>query len=124
VAGTVCVLPSFFVGQSFERGLAILQRFWAVLLIGNTLGVVILGLMLREMFVVLDARTERERLLKTQHLARRAAIIGVWSADLGRGRLELDDVARLCNGVEFPATIFNAINGLRCRSASISAADT
>ncbi|NQW01454.1 MAG: hypothetical protein HQ483_17255 [Rhodospirillales bacterium] len=50
IFGTICVLPAFFIGQSVETALAILQKAWWILLVGNIAGVLILGFMLEMNF--------------------------------------------------------------------------
>lgn len=55
IFGTICVLPAFFIGQSVEVALAILQNAWWVLLGGNITGVLILGFMLE-----MDFRRNKE----------------------------------------------------------------
>jgi PAS domain S-box-containing protein len=45
--GTVAVLPSFFVSADWATGLAILEKAWPILLVGNTLGTLLVGMALR-----------------------------------------------------------------------------
>jgi PAS domain S-box-containing protein len=92
LVATAAVLPSFFVGQSFERGTAILARFWSVLLIGNVLGIVMLGLMIERMLAVVSERDRHREAERTATLARRAAAVGVFRYDLRSGTLDVDSV--------------------------------
>ncbi|NBB84157.1 MAG: response regulator, partial [Alphaproteobacteria bacterium] len=50
-------MPAFFVGTPPAQGWAILQQAWYLLLIGNVLGILVLGLMMEELRHLIDERT-------------------------------------------------------------------
>lgn len=95
---TFVVLPSFFVNQSIERGLEILNQFWSVLLAGNVLGIVVLGTILDQLFAVTIQRDSAIEVERTSLLARHAASVGVWSTDFRSGALRWDAVAQRIMG--------------------------
>lgn len=94
LAATICVLPTFFVLRPFQTGIEILARFWSVLLIGNVLGVVVLGQILEAMLSVVEDRDNRRINEEMSILPRRAARVGVWHADLRTGSCVLDPIVR------------------------------
>ncbi|MCW9033216.1 MAG: ATP-binding protein [Alphaproteobacteria bacterium] len=75
VFGTICVLPAFFIGQSFELGITILQKAWWMLLGGNIAGVIVLGFMVLNM---------TERKVIEQKLERRSEALNRSNKDLER----------------------------------------
>ncbi|MCW9034738.1 MAG: PAS domain S-box protein [Rhodospirillales bacterium] len=62
IFGTFCVLPAFFIGQTWETGIAILQVAWPILLTGNVAGVFLLGYVLE-----LDERRRQETIEAQNH---------------------------------------------------------
>lgn len=105
LAATIFVLPSFFIGQTFERGLAILQRFWPVLLVGNLLGISLLGLMLDQLSALVQERNAIKLAEQTTLLARNAANVGIWRSDFRAKSLVWDDVQRRILGYEREASV-------------------
>lgn len=97
---TVAVLPSFFIGQTVERGISILGRFWHVLALGNLIGIVLLGCLLEQMLAVVDERDRRKIANQTSILARQIASIGVWNYDIGAGRLGWDAITHRIMGTD------------------------
>lgn len=91
VVSTICVLPSFFIGQPIETGIAILGRFWPVLAIGNVLGIILLGLVIEEVLTIIDQRNDYAVTLQTSRIAANAANMGVWKYEMRSGVLEWDD---------------------------------
>jgi PAS domain S-box-containing protein len=88
--GTVTVLPSFFVSADWATGLAILEKAWPILLSGNVLGTLLVGVVLR----VSDSRAAvlaqtRGRAIEADTLAlvARTTTNGVLIADAD-GRVE------------------------------------
>lgn len=47
--GTVCVLPSFFIGTGWALGAEVVSQFWPVLLAGNLIGTLMLGLLMERL---------------------------------------------------------------------------
>ena len=92
VLATLFVLPSFFVGQSVETGLAILGRFWHVLALGNLVGIVVLGLLVEQMLAVAAERDQHRLDSETSRLARQAAGVGVWRYDFRNDELSWDAI--------------------------------
>jgi|GEM_PF-1735045 len=105
---TLLVLPSFFVGQPFERGLAILERFWPVLLAGNILGVLVLGTILDMLMAVAKQRNQAFDTERTSLLARQAASVGVWNSDFRNGALSWDTVQQNIFGTTPDKTPYRA----------------
>ncbi len=97
---TVAVLPAFFIGQSIERGISILGRFWHVLALGNLIGIVLLGCLLEQMLAVVDERDRRKIADQTSTLARQIASIGVWNYDFRAGRLDWDAIEHQIMGTD------------------------
>jgi PAS domain S-box-containing protein len=91
---TIGVLPSFFVNQSAERGLAILSAFWPILLAGNILGILILGTILDRLMAFVDQSDKARDAARTSLLARQAASVGVWTTDFRTGKLSWDLVSQ------------------------------
>jgi len=97
---TVAVLPSFFIGQSAERGISILGRFWHVLVLGNLIGIVLLGCLLEQILAVVDERDRRKIADQTSTLARQIASIGVWNYDFRAGHLDWDAIEHQIMGTD------------------------
>lgn len=100
LTATLAVIPSFFVGQSAETGMAILGEFWHVLLIGNAVGIVFLGLMARHMLNMAAERDSHRLAVETSKRARSAGPIGVWSRDYKSGGVEWDAVQYAILGLD------------------------
>lgn len=88
---TVAVLPSFFIGQSFPTGLAILSSRWVDLVGGNLVSVILLGQIVRRLASDLAERDAVKAKLRLTDLARDAAAIWIWNYDIEQDRLEWDD---------------------------------
>ncbi|MEQ9333806.1 PAS domain S-box protein [Thalassobaculum sp.] len=88
---TLAVLPSFFIGQSFPTGLAILSTRWVELVGGNLLSVLLLGQVVQRFVSDLSERDAVKAKLRWTDLARDAAGIWIWSYDIERDRLTWDD---------------------------------
>jgi|GEM_PF-5998325 len=84
VVSVVLVLPAFFMGQSFEVGAAILSEAWDVLLIGNMVGIVILGVMIEETRRIIDDRRyiDEARLAALSGLAAKNRFVSSVSHDI------------------------------------------
>jgi PAS domain S-box-containing protein len=92
LTATLAVIPCFFIGQSVETGMLILAEFWHVLLIGNAVGIVFLGMLVRHMLNVAVERDSRRLAVETSKRARSAGRIGVWSRDYKSDHVEWDPV--------------------------------
>lgn len=103
IAATMAVLPAFFIGQPVSTGLAILERFWWILLIGNVVGVTLLGLTIEFLMEISDAHDRYAVELETSRIARREARIGVWSHDLESDRMIWDAIHHDLMGVDSDA---------------------
>lgn len=90
LAGTLFVLPCFFVDRGFATGLTILSSAWYLLLIGNVAGVTILGILSESVRRSLLSHDETERSLTMLDLARHSAKIAVWHYDFAQDRLVWD----------------------------------
>ncbi len=89
---TAAGLPAFFIGLPLDAALEVLRRFWPVLLIGNTVGIVLLGLTIEFLFGIVRDRDRYALDLQTSAFARRSARIGVWTSDLSSGAVTWDSV--------------------------------
>lgn len=89
---TAMALPAFFIGQPVDTGLAILAKFWPVLLAGNLVGVTLLGLTIELLMEISDDRDRYALDLETSGMARDAARVGVWTYDIETGRATWDAV--------------------------------
>jgi PAS domain S-box-containing protein len=61
---TMAVVPSFFIGQTIETGWRIIASFWPVLLAGNLIGTIILGLIVEQIRVMEDGQREAASIIK------------------------------------------------------------
>jgi PAS domain S-box-containing protein len=95
---TALVVPSFFIGQPFDRGLAILEKFWPVLAMGNIVGLAVLGTILDQLMALVAERNRFQVTELTARLARQAAAVGVWQTDFRADTLEWDAVQRTIMG--------------------------
>jgi len=91
--GTLAVIPSLFIGQSFEHGSQILARSWHILLFGNLLGVVIFGTMTQRILAFVLEQGREARAKQMAIMARQAASVGIWELNLATDELKLDDVS-------------------------------
>lgn len=91
VVGTLFVLPCFFIDKGVEAGLQILENAWYLLLVGNVVGVVILGLMISEAKKFSVEHKALKSTLFLTDLARSSAGIAVWRFDMAANRLTWDD---------------------------------
>ncbi|WPZ35987.1 PAS domain S-box protein [Thalassobaculum sp. OXR-137] len=96
---TAAALPAFFIGQPVETGLTVLQTYWPVLLIGNTVGVTMLGLIIEFLQRICADRDRYALTLRTSALARQAGGIGVWVSEVDTGKLTWDPVQHDLMGV-------------------------
>lgn len=72
VGSAAVVLPTFFVGQSIDVAVAILAQAWWLLLLGNLVGVCILGFALIEAVTILEERNRLRIITKDLELKGRA----------------------------------------------------
>ena len=100
LVATAAALPAFFVGQPASVGMAILENFWWILLIGNVVGVTLLGLTVEFLMEISDEHDRYALDAQTSDIARRAARIGVWTHDTDTGHTTWDDIHHDLMGVE------------------------
>lgn len=90
-ASVFFVLPSFFINQSIETGVAILQRAWQLLMIGNLSGTLLIGMCFVELMRIAGEHERQEDIATKLSLATATAQIGVWRLDYATGTVEWDD---------------------------------
>ena len=91
IVGTISVVPTFFMGPDPSLGPAILAKVWPTFILGNVIGVVILGAACTRVLNVIQERDQNFRTLNTFTLANAAAGVGTWDLELPNGPLTWDE---------------------------------